>query len=331
MKRLNRVQIGLFIGGFLLFIYSIYAFGGSSIDLIERGFVWKYLWIYLALSALSFFPVVWRWQAILGGYNKKIGFWTLLRIQLAGFAVSYVTPSARYGGEPLRIYILKKDCKVDYKTGTASVLLDKYMEYLGAVTFGILGLFLLVISPWMPSNFKWLLFVLMSICVIGVGFIYHRFIKEKGFFFPLFNLFVSEKRIKKMSKVLKDVDSKMSHFMIHKKKAFFLSYIFYVFSAIFFIAEFKFLLLSLGVDTTLLEGILIVIVVGAANLVPLPMAMGSMEAGQVGLFKVLKNDGSIGLIISLVEKAKNILISAIGFLLIMFFGGKKVLKEKEGV
>jgi len=329
MRKLNRLQTGLFVGGLLLFIYSLYALGGSSLDLIRSGFSWKYMGIYLFVSALSLFPVVWRWQAILNGYNARIGFWTLLRIQLAGFAVSFVTPSARYGGEPLRIYMLKKDCGVDYKTGTVSIILDKYIEYLGALTFGMIGLFLLLFAPSIPENVKWILFVLLLISIVGMGFIYNRFINKRGFFFNLFNKFLSRKRIKKMSKVLKDIDSKMSHFMIHQKKAFFLSYMFYILSAVVYITEFKFLLLSIGVESTLLERILIVIVVGIASLIPLPMAIGSMEAGQAGLFKIIKNNGGIGIFLSLVEKVKGIIISAIGFLLIMIFGGRKFLKEKE--
>jgi len=272
-------------------------------------------------------PVVWRWKAILDGYGAHIGFWTLLRIQLAGFAVSFMTPSARYGGEPLRIYMLKKECGVEYKTGTVSIFLDKYIEYAGAITFGIIGLFLLTISPNIPQNIKMVFLGLVLFSIVGMILIYRRFITEKGFFHNIFSIFLSKKRIKKMSNTLKDVDAKMSHFMIHQKKAFFRSYLFYLLSAVFYIAEFKYLLLSIGVASTLIERFLMIIVVGLANLVPLPMAMGSMEIGQAGLLKLLKGNSGIGIFISLIEKVKGIIISAIGFLIIINFGGKGILKQ----
>lgn len=323
------MQITLFVGGLLLFVYTVYALGGSSVELIKNEFSWGYMWLYLMVSVVSFAFIVWRWKAILDGYGAVVGFWPLLRIQLAGFAVSFVTPSARYGGEPLRIYMLKKDHEIDYKTGTVSVILDKYIEYLGAVVFGVIGLILLLFAPSMPNNIKWVLFALLAISVVGMTFIYHRFIAEKGFFYPLFNLFLSEKRIAKMSNTLKDVDAKMSHFMIHQKKAFFLSFMFYILSAITFITEFQFLLLSIGVSTTFLERILMTIVVGVAGLIPSPMALGSMEAGQAGLFKIIKGNAGIGIFLSLAEKVKMILISAVGFIIIMLSGGKNLMKDAD--
>jgi len=329
MKRLSPLQITLFVGGLLLFAYAIYALGGSSVELIKNEFSWTYMWLYLGVSVISFVFIVWRWKAILDGYGSFIGFWSLLKIQLAGFAVSFVTPSARYGGEPLRIYMLKKDHGVDYKTGTVSVILDKYIEYLGALVFGIIGLVLLLFTPSIPVDIKWVLFVLLAVSVVGMAFIYHRFVAEKGFFYPLFNLFLSKKRIAKMSNTLKDVDTKMSHFMIHQKKAFFLSFIFYILSAITYITEFQFLLLAIGVSTTLLERILMVIVVGVASLIPSPMALGSMEAGQAGLFKMIKGNAGIGIFLSLAEKVKMIIVSAIGFLIIMISGGKRLLKDAD--
>ena len=101
-----------------------------------------YMWLYIIFTLVSLLPLVWRWQAILKGYNEHVGFFKLLRMQLAGYAVSFFTPSSRIGGEPLKIYMLKKECDINYRTGTASIVLDKYMEYLGSLTFGLLGVIL---------------------------------------------------------------------------------------------------------------------------------------------------------------------------------------------
>jgi len=331
MKKLTKLQWGFLIGGIILFIYSIRVLGGSVAELIHEGFSWRYMWLYIFIGTFALLPVVWRWQAILWGYGAKIKFWTLLKIQLAGFALSYVTPSARYGGEPLRIYMLKKECGVEYKTGTASIFLDKYIEYAGALTFGVIGLFLLSISPNIPQVMKTAFMGLVIFSVVGMTLIYHRVYKEKGFFYNIVKFFVSKKRMSKMASTLKELDEKMSHFVIHQKKAFFLSYFAYVLSAGLYIVQFKYLLLSIGVESTLIERFLMIIVVGLANLVPLPMALGSMEVGQAGLLKVLKGNGGIGLFISLVEKVKGLIISAVGFLIIINFGGSTLLKADSKI
>ena len=331
MKKVNKTQVFLLLGGLLLFAYSVYVLGGDSLKLITSNFDLKYMLIYLGVTFFSICPIVWRWQAILDGYEKRVGFWTLLRLQLSGYAVSYVTPSARIGGEPLRIYLLKKDCDVDYKVGTASIILDKYMEYLGAITFGMIGMILLFLTPGMPIVMKRVLVGLIVFSIVGLGIIYYRLSHEKGLFLNLFNLFISEKRLAKMSKNLKDIDSKLSSFIIHKKISFFKSYLFYVMSGFLFLVEFKYLLLSFGVTSTVFDLILIGIVVGVANLVPTPMSLGSLEAGQGGLFYFLKGDGSIGLAFSFVHRIRGMLISAIGFLLIMIYSGKDIIKKSEGL
>lgn len=329
MRKVNKTQVFLFVLGIVLFLYTIYISKEEGLKLLESGFNTKYLLTYIGITILTICPMVWRWQAILVGYGKKVGFWTLARIQLAGSAVSYVTPSARIGGEPLRIYMLKKDCEVDYKIGTASVVLDKYMEYLGSLIFGIVGLILLSTIPNIPFAIRAFLIGMIIFTMSILGVIYYRLSHERGFFISLFAIFLSEKRLRGMSKNLKDIDKKLSYFIIHHKKEFFISFIFYILSAILFLLEFKFLLLSLGITSSFLDLVLIGVVVGLANIVPLPMALGSLEAGQSGLFQLIRGDGGIGLVMSLVMRVRGLAFALIGFLLIIVFSGKDILKRSK--
>jgi uncharacterized protein (TIRG00374 family) len=329
MLKSKRVQVVLFGIGIALFLYSLYALGGAGLELLVENFSWKYMGIYGVLTVLSLAPFVWRWQSILKGYGESIGFFKLLRMQLAGYAVSFFTPSSRIGGEPLRIYMLKKECDVDYKTGTASIVLDKYMEYMGSLTFGLLGVVLLIFMPGMPNIIRYVLFSVIILCMVVLSYVYYRLIYEKGLFYNLFSIFLTQKRLDKMSESLKNVDSRLSYFIIHKKVAFIKSYSFYLLSATIFILEFKYLLLSFGVTTNLLELIVIVMLIGLMSLVPLPMALGSMEAGQGGFFALIKGDASIGLLLSLVHRVRGILLSAVGFLLLAIFSGKGILKASR--
>ena len=211
--------------------------------------------------------------------------------------------------------------------GIASVILDKYMEFLGATTFGLIGLFLLFITPNISIGSRFLLLGIIFGSIFILGSFYHRLIKNKPVFFSLFSLFLSRKRLKKFSKNLKEVDKKMTYFVTHHKREFFLSYAFYFISAVIFIMEFKYLLLSFGVSITLLQLILVIIVLGIASYIPLPMALGSLEAGQSGIFQLLMNDGSIGLALSLIHRVKSLAFSAIGIILIFLFGGKEFFKK----
>ncbi|MAG24362.1 hypothetical protein CMI47_02180 [Candidatus Pacearchaeota archaeon] len=328
-NKINKIKVILLIGGILLLAFFFYKLGGDALELIQTNFNLKYLLIYMAITIFAIAPLVWRWQVILRGYKKHISFLKLLKIQLAGYAVSYSTPSARIGGEPLRIYMLKKECGVDYKTGSVSVILDRYMELLGTILLGIVGLGILLFIPEITLEFKFVAAILILISLAIVLIFYYRLNKSKGFFSDLFSIFLGKKKLKKLSKTLEDIDSRMSYFIIHHKKEFFLSFLFYLMSGFLFLIEFKYLLLSFGIGTNLLEIILIVVVLGAANFIPIPMALGSLEAGQSALFHILKNNAGIGFALSLVHRIRGITISLIGFLIIIKFSSKDLIKKRN--
>jgi uncharacterized protein (TIRG00374 family) len=322
-KPISKKQLLLFFAGLIIFIYVFNKLSGDALTLIQSNFSLKYFLIYIGITIFAILPLVWRWEIILKGHKHHISFWKLLKIQIAGYAVSYVTPAARVGGEPLRIYMLKKECDVDYKTGTVTVILDRYMELLGTIFFGVIGLILLLFIPEIGSKLKIILggVIIFSLTILAI--FYHRLNQNKGVFSKIFTIFLTKKRMKKMSPTLKDIDNKMSNFIIHHKKEFIISFLFYCLSGFLFLIEFKYLLLIFGVETNLLEIILIVVVLGAANFIPLPMALGSLEAGQSSLFHLLKSDGSIGFALSLIHRIRGLTISLIGFLIIMKFSLKR--------
>jgi uncharacterized membrane protein YbhN (UPF0104 family) len=205
--------------------------------------------------------------------------------------------------------------------------LDKYLEYVGSITFGIIGLILLYFTPEIPGIIKAWLIGLIFISVVLLSYFYYRLNSNRGLFFNLLKPILTKHRFSKMSSNLKDVDSKLSDFLINHKKEFFISYLFYIMSALLFLVEFKFLLLIFGVSSTLLDVILIVTVIGISNLIPTPMSLGTLEAGQSGLFYILMNDPGIGLLLSLVHRARGMAISMVGFIIIFFFSGKGLLKR----
>ncbi len=238
-------------------------------------------------------------------------------MQISAYAISYITPMARVGGEPLKIFILHEEHQVDYRTGTASIILDRAMELFGSVTFGIIGLILFLFTP---ISYKIKLILSLAIVLASILLItfYYRLSKNKPFF--------SKITPKKFKKTMQDIDSKMSDFIINHKKEFFYSFLFYCMSGFLFLIEFKYLLLSFGIESTITEIILIVTMLGATNFIPIPAQLGSLEAGQIVLFKLLKGQGDIGMALSLLMRIRYLILISIGFLIISHFGFREVLK-----
>jgi len=330
-KRLNLIislLIGLGIFGFFL-----YRLGPESILLITRNINFFYLLIFFVLTTLTFFLIAWRWQVILRAYKKRVSFFTIVRQTLAGYAVSYVTPFERLGGEPLRAYMLKKEAKVDLKTGISSIIMDKFVELTGAGLFGFLGWMMLLYLREVSSYLKLILALLLAFTFSLLFVFYYRTITGKGSFSSLFNFFRLYKIIKSENffDVLENVEKKMKKFFSEHKKEFLFSFLIYLLYGIIVIFEFKFLFLSFGVDASLIEIVLTIVVFGFVSFIPVPASLGFLEAGQSGLFMLLRGQGNIGFALSLILRLRALIFVAIGFAIISYFSGKQISSLRKNI
>lgn len=98
------------------------------------------------MTFFSFVPFTMRLKVTLDSFGKKVSLPRFIKQAIAGFSVSYITPASRFGGEPVRIYMLKKESSIDYETSTSAIILDKFVEILGSALYGVIGLFLLSIG-----------------------------------------------------------------------------------------------------------------------------------------------------------------------------------------
>lgn len=330
-KRLNLI-ISLIIGASILGFF-LYKLGPDAIKLIAENMNPFYLVLWFIVSSSVFLPLTLKFKIILKAYKKKVGFFMLLKQTIAAFAVSYVTPSARAGGEPLRVYMLKKEADVDMRTGSTATIIDKFIELAGSMIYGAVGLILLLSVPGVPVWFKILLAGLITFTFCLLGMIYYRTIVGRGSFSTLFCFLRLNKiaKFRNFTAVLEDVERRLEQFFVNHKKEFLLGFLLYFVYGGLLVLEFKLLLLSFGVSASILWLILAIVVVGFAGFIPVPAALGFLEAGQSGLFKILQGEGSVGLALSLMIRIRGILFTALGFAIISNFSGKQIEKSRRGV
>lgn len=328
MKYKKLIFASFLILGLGIFIYFLSKLGKSAVELITQNFNFYYLFIFIGITLLSCFPLVWRWQVILKAYGIKVPFIKLLKYSIVGYSFSFSTPFMRLGGEPLKAIMLKQECGVDYKTGSSSLVMDKFVEFLGTILFGTVCVILLFFLP-INFYFKLILFVLILFASFLLFYFYYRIKKSKGVFSSLFCFFRLNK-IKDWNKfvdILKEIEKKINYFFINHKKAFWLSFFFYCMSGTFFILEFKYALLIFGVDASITEIILAITMLGIANLTPVPGGLGVLEGLQSGLFHVIKGEGSIGMALVLLLRVRALLFVVLGYLLALHFGFLKFFKD----
>ncbi len=329
-KILNIIAL---LASIALFFYVVILFGKGAFEIIALNVNFLLLGTAMVLAFVSFMPYTMRFKVLLEAYVEKVPFWMLFRHTLATFAVSYVTPFSRLGGEPARIYMLNKEAGVDYKTGSTAVLLDKYVDILGASLFLIAGLFLVLTLPNSPRSLQVLLISLILVIFLILGVVYARGIREKGYFSSFFIIF----RLNKIRKIshwlftIKDVEAKMNNFFKYHKKKLFLSTFYYIVNAVVNIALIKILLLSIGFNFSILEVILIISLWGLLSFGPTPAGLGALEAGQSALFVLLEGDGSIGFAMTLLLRFGYLVMVALGFIFLSQFSRGQIWKKKDSL
>lgn len=81
-----------------------------------------------------------RWWVILAADGYRIPYGALTLYRLAAFSISYFTPGTQFGGEPLQVYLLGRRHAIPASTAAASVVLDRALEMVVNFAFLALGM-----------------------------------------------------------------------------------------------------------------------------------------------------------------------------------------------
>ena len=86
--------------------------------------------VLLALNGIFYVLATLRWWIIIRADNPHIPYFPLLAVRVSVFGVSYFTLGPQVGGEPLQVLALQKRYGLTYTHATATVLMDKLLEFL---------------------------------------------------------------------------------------------------------------------------------------------------------------------------------------------------------
>jgi uncharacterized protein (TIRG00374 family) len=86
--------------------------------------------IILTLNGIFYIVATLRWWTIIRADYKQVPYFPLLGVRVSVFGVSYITLGPQVGGEPLQVLTLQKRYGLTYTHATATVLMDKLLEFL---------------------------------------------------------------------------------------------------------------------------------------------------------------------------------------------------------
>ncbi len=161
---MDRKTIGLLAFSILILAIMLWFVGiDQVIDALKVANIGI---IALAIGAqvFTYFLYTLRWQILNQIADMDVSIKKLLPMVLVGLAVNNITPSGRGGGEPIRAYIMAKQCNYHMEDTFATVVADRALDtfpfvVLAAITIAAMALYF---------DFDLWLLVVMVLAVIAI-------------------------------------------------------------------------------------------------------------------------------------------------------------------
>lgn len=140
---------GLLVIGIMVFILVFHFVGWNKIisSLKQLNPTFFLLAMVGTFCSISFWTM--RWNLFIRERGYEISFFVLFKYLLVGLAVNNLTPLAKFGGEPVRAYLLKQKEGIRMREGLATVMAELSVMFFAIVGMVMLSitLFFLLMSP----------------------------------------------------------------------------------------------------------------------------------------------------------------------------------------
>jgi hypothetical protein len=271
-----------------------------------------------------------RWKILLDAQgHKNISFLELFSYRTIDYGVSYLTPTAKLAGEPVRAAMLMRN-GISFKEGLTTITIDKTIELSFTVIMFAIGCFLLILNTALSDGVAVFLALLCAFIIFLNWTFYYRILKGKSIFVALFEFFHFDK-IKTLGRhkgVIEDFERPILQFYQKKSKAYFMALGLSILAFCISMFEYSLILRMVGVEPSLKITFMVFSVVGFAFLIPVPMGLGSLEAAQAWLFSSLGLSSAAGVGLAMIARARDLMWVFVAVVFAVFYGSlKKVLSE----
>ncbi|NIM89943.1 MAG: flippase-like domain-containing protein [Candidatus Aminicenantes bacterium] len=313
-KKILRIS---WIVGILIFVFLIYKIGLDRIWEYIKKLSWQKFLILFFLRFLYYVFRTMSWKIIFEKYERRLPFVHLLAARIAGDAISYLTPSAQLGGEPIRAMMVRSSNK---RKSLASVIVDKTIEVLVMIFFIIIAVSIAVTRIPMPEEYK---FIFIAFVVGAIAFaLFLLFKQREGFFVWIINALrkikIKFKFIERNMDKIREIDLHISSFYKNHRNIFLIVFLLHSLIFIFWTGEIYFALLFIGAPgTTYLNSFLILTLGGIIILLPtVPAVLGIYEMTYVTIFILLGLGADAGITLTLIRRILLLTWAGIGLLAI---------------
>jgi uncharacterized protein (TIRG00374 family) len=272
----------------------------------------------LAVNLVFVLILTLRWAVILRDLGAPVKIVQLFSYRLAGYAVSYLTPGPQFGGEPLQLYLAKKDSNLGLAVGSASILLDKTFELLG--NFAFLGIALLATLPlgWLAdSSWRPALLLTSLLIVLPAAYLAAVFFGNRPLSWCLGHLPAALRGrswFVRVDTLVQSGETKIVAACRRRGRVLLQILLFFILVWTVSLAEMHLALHFFGIPARLDQTLLILGGAKFAFLLPFPGGLGALELTYVGIFELLDYEAEAGMSLVLYMRARDLLFALAGLL-----------------
>ena len=309
--------------------FAVYAILGSLLWWALRNVPYIEIWnalkqlevwqigVLLVFNALVLAAMTARWWVIIRAEYPSIPFLQLVRYRLAVFGLSYFTPGPQVGGEPLQVIYLQRNHNVTFARATAAVIMDKLLEFLANFILLAIGLTAAVRVGLITREGTQAIGSLIPLAAILLWPLVHLALLYRGWY-PVSAVVRAAMSLTKRQKWMRliIVSERMAGgFTRRHPMALLVALGFSLLSWAGMAAEYFMMAGFLQAQLTPEQTLAALTAALFAFLMPLPGGLGALEASQVYVMTVFGHPAAIGIGISLLMRARDILNGGLGLLL----------------
>jgi len=313
MKHSLWVSYILLAAGIGLLVWLIQHVGAHLILDYMKQMGWKFI-PFLAVSFITFMLFTWSWNTFLEGHHYSIKFWKLFMLKATGEAVNTINPLGFGGGDPARVFLMKKD--IPLAESTASVVVDRTMNSIALVVFMIVGILIAFIEFDLPLSLQ-IGFPVSLLFMFWMTYYWYKRQHEGVFQFLV--EFLKKVKIKKAwtpetLEKLKEIDRYITEFYKHNKKGFYLAFWLQILCRILGVLEIYLAAYFLGMEMSFVSAYLLASLTVVINIVFVfvPGSVGVMEGAYAGVFMLTHQNPAVGTSIRILRRIRMLVWSAVG-------------------
>ena len=257
-----------------------------------------------------------RWWLIVRALGHDLPYLALSKYRLASFGLSYFTPGPQFGGEPLQVYFLHTNHHIPTETALVSVSLDKLLEMLANFTFLFMGI---VIIVWQGLFFQEVTTMVtgfsVSMVILLLGYLVALWMGYTPLTWISAGIPLKERwpaSLRAVRQTLLDAESQIGTFCRQQPLVIVQASLLSTLIWISLFGEYALILRFLGLETSLINILAIIVAARLAFLTPLPGGLGALEAGQVIAMQSLGLDPVFGVSLSLFIRVRDSLFGLLG-------------------